>query len=137
VWAKTFNMPASLRMELFPSSLERFIEFYTKVLRFTVIKHEGEYVYIQRDDIFLGAIEAPSSETAEEKAVYRQPRKGVEIVFEVDELEQERDYIVNRGISLETDIRLQPWGLEDFRLVDPDGYYLRITTHSPNRDGTK
>jgi hypothetical protein len=26
----------------------------------------------------------------------------------------------------------RPWGLRDFRMVDPDGYYLRITSH----DGT-
>jgi hypothetical protein len=25
-------------------------------------------------------------------------------------------------------IRTQPWGLRDFRIVDPDGYYLRVTT---------
>lgn len=25
----------------------------------------------------------------------------------------------------------QPWGLTDFRLVDPDGYYVRVTNLSP------
>jgi hypothetical protein len=24
-------------------------------------------------------------------------------------------------------LQLRPWGLYDFRLTDPDGYYLRIT----------
>jgi lactoylglutathione lyase len=24
-------------------------------------------------------------------------------------------------------LREQPWGLHDFRVVDPDGYYLRVT----------
>jgi hypothetical protein len=24
-------------------------------------------------------------------------------------------------------LREQPWGLHDFRLADPDGYYLRVT----------
>jgi len=26
------------------------------------------------------------------------------------------------------DLALQPWGLRDFRLVDPDGYYVRVTS---------
>ena len=25
------------------------------------------------------------------------------------------------------DIVRRPWGLQDFRVIDPDGYYLRIT----------
>jgi hypothetical protein len=25
----------------------------------------------------------------------------------------------------------RPWGLRDFRVADPDGYYLRVTTRSP------
>ena len=32
------------------------------------------------------------------------------------------------GWVLEEDITARPWGLRDFRLLDPDGYYWRITT---------
>lgn len=131
------NMPASLRIELFPSSLEKFIDFYSNVLRFTLIKHVDDYAYLQRDNIFIGAIETISDENLQQKGSYRQPRKGVEIVLEVDQLENERDHIVEKGWKLDEDIHMQPWGLQDFRLIDPDGYYLRITTPSPSRDGTK
>jgi hypothetical protein len=31
---------------------------------------------------------------------------------------------------MEEDLQPRPWGLEDFRLVDPDGYYLRVTFRS-------
>lgn len=129
-------MPASLRIEIFPSDLQRTIDFYSSILGFTLIKHKDGYAYLRRDAIFIGAIEVPSSETIEEKASYRQPNKGIEIVIEVDDLESERDSIVDKGWKLDADIHSQPWGLRDFRLVDPDGYYLRITTHSPKRDGT-
>ena len=129
-------MPASLRIELFPSSLDRFIDFYSTVLGFTLIKHVDDYAYLQRDNIFIGAIETESDDTLGQKGSYRQPRKGVEIVLEVDELEKERDHIVGKGWTLVEDIQVQPWGLKDFRLIDPDGYYLRITTPSPSRDGT-
>ncbi|MCO8270430.1 hypothetical protein M1L60_07450 [Actinoplanes sp. TRM 88003] len=32
-----------------------------------------------------------------------------------------------RHATVSDELRLRPWGLHDFRLDDPDGYYLRIT----------
>jgi lactoylglutathione lyase len=127
-------MPASMRIEIFPSDIQRCIDFYVDILQFKIRKHEGTYLFIQRGEIFIGAVEAPSSETAAAKAAYRKPTKGLEIVFEVDNLEAERDRILEKGWILDADIQMQEWGLRDFRLFDPDGYYLRVTTHSPNRD---
>lgn len=83
--------------------------------------------------IFIGAIENRSSEPHQEKESYRQLQIR-EIVVEVDNLKSERDFIVEKGWKLDADIQIRSWGLTDFRLVDPDGYYLRITTHSPTRD---
>ncbi|OAG43391.1 hypothetical protein AYO21_02328 [Fonsecaea monophora] len=128
-------MPASLRIEIFPSDLQRMIDFYSTILNFVLIKRNGDYAYLGRDNIFIGAIETGSTETLEEKASYRRPKKGIEIVVEVDDLEKERDFIVAKGWKLDANIQLQDWGLKDFRLNDPDGYYLRFTTHSPRRDG--
>lgn len=126
-------MPASLRIEIFPSNLQRCIEFYTNVLQFKMRKQEGTYISMQRDGIYIGAIEVPTTETTSEKAAYRSPTKGIEIVFEIDDLEAERDRIVQKGWKLDADIQMQEWGLRDFRLSDPDRYYLRVTTHSSTR----
>ena len=127
-------MPASLRIEVFPSDMKRFLDFYVGILQFNIRKQEGTYVFVQRDDIFIGAIEVSNNDTLPEKERYRRPTKGIEIVFEVDNLVAERDRILSQGWKLVDDIKKQEWGLEDFRLVDPDGYYVRITTHSPNSD---
>ena len=54
---------------------------------------------------------------------------GVEIVLELDAVEQVialHDTCRARGVVAEA-LRTRPWGLQDFRIVDPDGYYLRIT----------
>ncbi|EXJ79765.1 hypothetical protein A1O3_08048 [Capronia epimyces CBS 606.96] len=127
-------MPASLRIELFPAHLEPMIAFYTDILSFKLIRHEGDYAYLQRDNIFIGAIETGSTETLEQKESYRRPSKGIEIVIEVDDVDKERDFVLRKGWKLDADIESQPWGLRDFRLVDPDGYYLRITSHSSKKD---
>ncbi|KIW98426.1 uncharacterized protein Z519_00086 [Cladophialophora bantiana CBS 173.52] len=114
-------MPASLRIEIFPSNLQRMIDFYSNILNFSLIKRDGDYAYLGRDAIFIGAIETRSPESLEQKESYRRPNKGVEIVIEVDDLEKERNIIVAKGWRLDADIQRQPWGLKDFRLIDPDG----------------
>ena len=53
----------------------------------------------------------------------------MEIVLELDGVEQVvalHDTCQARGVVAEA-LRIRPWGLQDFRIVDPDGYYLRIT----------
>ena len=39
-----------------------------------------------------------------------------------------RDRMVSAGVDLDADLQQRPWGLEDFRLSDPDGYYYRFTS---------
>ncbi|KIW07984.1 uncharacterized protein PV09_01883 [Verruconis gallopava] len=121
-------MSAAIRIELFPANLAIFIDFYTRIFGFKLLKQTGNYAYVNRGGIYIGAIETPNSDSLATKASYRQPFKGVEIVFEVQDLVAERDRIVGLGYQLEKDIEKQEWGLEDFRIVDPDGYYIRVTT---------
>jgi lactoylglutathione lyase len=124
----TNTMPASMRIELFPESMDIFIDFYTRILNFEVLQRKGTYAYLKRDAIYIGAIESPSPDSLMDRASYRQPNKGVEIVFEVDDVFQERDRVIAAGLEeLELDIAKREWGLVDFRLIDPDGYYIRIT----------
>lgn len=117
-----------MRIELFPSSLDVFLDFYTQVLNFTLLQRKGTYAYLKRDAIHIGAIESPTADALADRISYRQPNKGVEIVFEVDDLVAERDRIVAAGHMLDENIARQEWGLEDFRLTDPDGYYIRVTS---------
>jgi lactoylglutathione lyase len=119
-------MPATLRIELFPSSLSASVAFYCTVLRFVVVKddrpHGGNYVAVARDNVHLGMMQRSSSTAGD-----RQSATGVEVVIEVDDVEAERDYVLAAGWKLDSDLTARPWGVNDFRLLDPDGYYLRIT----------
>lgn len=130
----TNTMPASMRIELFPASMDVFLDFYTRVLNFTLLQRKGTYAYLRRDAIYIGAIESPTSNTLADRASYRKPNRGIEIVFEVDDVAAERDRVVAAGYNLDADIAKQEWGLMDFRLVDPDGYYVRITSRGGNGD---
>jgi predicted enzyme related to lactoylglutathione lyase len=124
-----------VRFELFPADLDRFVDFYVRVLRFELAADrrddETPYVYVRRGGIRIGALEA----WEEVDPHVRSAPHGVEVVIEVDDLQAERDAVVAAGHPLAEDISPRPWGLEDFRLFDPDGYYLRITTATgPDRD---
>ena len=55
---------------------------------------------------------------------------GVEFVLEVDDLDAYHARILASEYEISEPLRERSWGLRDFRVVDPDGYYLRITSRA-------
>jgi len=53
---------------------------------------------------------------------------GVEIVLEVDDVMAYYQHVLASRWPLCESMQERPWGLTDFRIQDPDGYYLRITS---------
>ncbi len=122
-------MPTSLRIEIFPSDLNATVRFYVDLLGFSLVTDRradvSPYLALRRDDVHIGAVPIPGGHQ-----LYRKPPTGVEIVLEVDYLHVERDRIRLAGWPIEEDIMRRPWGLQDFRVLDPDGYYLRFTSRA-------
>lgn len=117
-----------LRIELFPADLDAFADFYVRVLGFEIVDdrrhHNIPYVAVQRDSVRIGALPAWEAVDPADRGV----PTGAELVLEVDDVVSERNRVVAAGWPLSSDLTDQPWALSDFRLFDPDGYYLRITT---------
>jgi lactoylglutathione lyase len=117
----------TLRFEIFPEDLDVIVDFYTRVLLFRLTADQrGEpsaYVSLRRGDVRIGAARraVPDARAA------RLPPAGVELVLEVDDVIAERDRVTAAGWPLTEDLQDRPWGLKDFRILDPAGYYLRIT----------
>jgi DNA-binding transcriptional LysR family regulator len=59
-------------------------------------------------------------------AFLRRPPIGTEIVFYTDGLDQVREALRSAGYD-PGPIVVQPWGDRDFRVTDPDGYYVRLS----------
>jgi lactoylglutathione lyase len=120
-------VPTTLRLEIFPADLNATVRFYVDLLGFTLVTDrrgdEQPYLALERDTVRIGAAARPGVGSPAQ----RRPPTGVEIVLEVDYLHAERDRIRHAGWPIEEDIIRRPWGLQDFRVIDPDGYYLRIT----------
>jgi lactoylglutathione lyase len=121
-------MGMAMRFEIFPADLDATADFYTRVLGFALVRderdHEVAYLSLERDDVRIGALARPEIADSGQ----RRPPTGAEIVLEVDDLETSRDRVRSEQCPIEEDITARPWGLDDFRLLDPSGYYLRITT---------
>jgi uncharacterized protein YbjT (DUF2867 family)/predicted enzyme related to lactoylglutathione lyase len=117
----------ALRIEIFPADLDATAAFYTDVLGFRVTRDERAadvpYLGLERGRIRIGAVARPEPPDR----APRRPPTGVEIVLEVADVEAERDRVRRAGWPIVEDIASQPWGLRDFRLLDPSGYYVRLT----------
>jgi lactoylglutathione lyase len=120
-------MDMTLRFEIFPDDLDVIADFYQRVLGFSLITDQrhasAPYLSLQRGTVRVGAArrEIPDARAA------RRPPAGVELVLEVSDVVGERDRVLAARWPLEEDLQERPWGLTDFRILDPAGYYLRIT----------
>lgn len=54
---------------------------------------------------------------------------GVEIIITTTEdLKKLQEVLSVHEVNIVEELTIQPWGLYDFRVEDPFGYYLRVTT---------
>jgi lactoylglutathione lyase len=129
-----------LRLELFVDDVEASVAFYSGVLGFRIERRDDDYISIRRGSVILGL--GPVAKLPERSTGHGFTRQrlavdkgaGVEIVLELDdraEVVALHDRCQAESTVVET-LQLRPWGLWDFRLVDPDGYYLRVTHGGAN-----
>jgi catechol 2,3-dioxygenase-like lactoylglutathione lyase family enzyme len=122
-------MDMTLRFEIFPADLDATVDFYQRVLGFQLTddrRDQDDYVALRRGAVRVGAVLDPVPDAR----AARRPPAGLELVLEVDDVAAERDRVLAAGWPLDDDLHDQPWGLRDFRILDPDGYYLRITNRA-------
>ncbi len=121
----------SLRLEVFVSDVEKSAEFYTRVLGFERLDGESDYVPVRSGSVTIGLGPAAGLHKLHHfNPDVQNSRRGLgmEIVLEVDDVKSYFENVKASGYKGKlTPLRTQPWGLTDFRIVDPDGYYLRIT----------
>jgi lactoylglutathione lyase len=119
-----------LRVELFTNDIERTVEFYEQVLGFEREADSPGYVAVRRGDIVIGiglSANLPDAHPIKPREGERLGL-GVELVVEVDDIDAEYASVQASGYAIATPIAERPWGLRDFRLVDPNGYYIRVTS---------
>lgn len=115
--------------EIFPANLDATAAFYAGVLDFSIITDDREgtdpYLALRRDNVVIGA----SRRTPPRDLSARRPPVGVELGIEVDDLDDTYSKLREAEWPIEVEIIDRPWGVRDFRVLDPDGYYLCIREH--------
>jgi lactoylglutathione lyase len=124
-----------LRLELFVEDMGESVNFYRRVLGFEVVREEpGDYASLRLGHIMLGigpVAKLPETGRHLTRSIASQRRGlGVEIVMEVDDLSAAHRRVLDSGYPVFEPPQQRPWGLWDFRIVDPDGYYLRVTSRA-------
>ena len=124
-----------LRIELFVEDLDTSIAFYA-ALGFAVERREHDYASLRWGDAVIGLGPRSKLPSSGPGPGFTQQRlatdrgAGVEIVLEVEDLNTALAAVRAAGHPRAAEPTDRPWGLRDFRLADPDGYYLRITTRA-------
>jgi lactoylglutathione lyase len=121
----------SLRLELFVTDMEKSIDFYTKVLGFERLKGSLNYVPVRSGSVVIGLGPAkglPKDHHFNPEVQSARRGLGAELVLEVDDIEAYFQKVKDSGHKILSPLRKRPWGATDFRIADPDGYYLRITS---------
>jgi catechol 2,3-dioxygenase-like lactoylglutathione lyase family enzyme len=118
-----------LRLELFVKSVPESKDFYTRVLCFDEVSYQPEgYSVFRKGDIQI-ALQAqsqlpdghPLKPTGNERTGL-----GIEIVLEHDDLDALYTHVLKTKWPISDHLAMRPWGSRDFRVLDPNGYYIRI-----------
>ena len=121
-----------IRMELFVHDMDVSIDFYCRVLGFELSRREEGYASVRSGNVILGL--GPIGKLPLDEGYFTRGRlavdrgAGVEIVLEVDDIAAFHEKVVAEGYPILEVLQKRPWGLKDFRVADPDGYYLRLTS---------
>lgn len=123
--------PGVTGVELHVADFEKSLAFYA-TLGFTVVRRWEDWARLDRDgaDLVLqGDAYVRGKEHYFTPHMDRSPRGvGVEIVIEVADVDAVHAAAKAAGLRVVKDMQDRPWKARDFRLADPDGYFLRITS---------
>ena len=122
-------------VELYTHDIQTYISFFQNVAGFKLVRDEGGFAELRSDTAVI-LLNADKDQDLPERHPFKGrllgPGKGVgvEIGIVKADLPVAREAALKvKGWSV-TEIRRQEWGLSDFRVVTPDGYYLRFTDPS-------
>ena len=120
-----------LSVELFVSDLPESVDFYGRVLGFK----KGEQKTDGYAPMSLGAAQIAlnlhsglSADHPVHIAGNERPGRGVELVIKVSDIKATYNRIRSQGWPFSSELEPRYWGLTDFRIVDPDGYYWRFSS---------
>ncbi|MBD7936337.1 VOC family protein [Cytobacillus sp. Sa5YUA1] len=121
----------AFKIELFVEDLHQSVRFYKEIVACSLVKQSESSALFKNEDTFL-LLTADS--ILDEDHYFRKRNLankgvGVELILSVEDVNYHYKQITNVTPEvIESPIKHQSWGATDFRVIDPDGYYIRITS---------
>ncbi len=121
------------RILLHPTDLERSLRFYEQALGLAIYREWG--TGSSRGVVFFlgagGLLEVSGGS-------HQPPSEATALVLQVRDLGATRRYFAERGVVVEAELELKPWGLLELTVSDPDGLaliFVEVPGEHPRRRG--
>ncbi|MBW2416395.1 MAG: glyoxalase [Deltaproteobacteria bacterium] len=119
-------MVVESKVELFVADTVESAKFYAILGIVVVHAKPSGYTTLRSESTVIALSPVPWWLPLRWLGFLRYPPIGTEIVLYTAQLEQARAAFERAGYS-PGEIAVQPWGDRDFRITDPDGYYIRVS----------
>ena len=120
----------SVRLELFSRDVPALRAFFESAFGFVTERNAGGYVEMTLGSVRLGLADVkdlPPGHPLKPDGAERLGL-GVEIVIETENVDGAYARAFASGSAIASGLAAQPWGLRDFLLLAPDGFYVRVTS---------
>lgn len=124
-------MSVLFRVELYVEDIEKSLNFYENIIGLELYgrsKRGARFNY----DCFSLLLTAESA--LEDNHYFNNKAKsdvkgnGFELIIVIDELEKVYQRCLDNHYPIEVEVETYPWDMRGFKIADPDGYFLRITS---------
>lgn len=123
-----------LNAGIITEKLEETKSFYTDVLNFG-ITFENEFYLLLCTPNKSAEISFLKPNHPSQKPIFQSAfnGQGVYLTIEVEDVDKMYDQLKHRGVTIEIELRDEPWGDRHFAIVDPNGIGIDIVTYNdPN-----
>ncbi len=122
-------------VEFYTDDISTLETFYVRTIGMTVTRRLADFVVLEAGAAKIHICDrAYLPDSLAWGGLLPKNGSGTEFCFEVNDIRAAYERAIESGYPIEHSLQAREWGKTDFRLVAPDGVYVRITSarHSPN-----
>ncbi|MEV5111035.1 VOC family protein [Bacillus sp. LBA3-1-1.1] len=117
------------RVKLYVHDIEKSVLFYETILGLNLYKRSEHTVRFNHECFSL--LLASDTKLNANHYFYNQKEmkgNGFELIIVVDRIEEVYERCKEKRCAIQEEIQTYPWEMRGFKVADPDGYFLRITS---------
>lgn len=124
-------MSVLFRVELYVNDIEASLKFYQDIIGLVLYGRNERSARFNYDCFSLLIT---SGTILDDNHYFKSSAKsdvkgnGFEFIIVVDELEKVYQRCLDKDYPIEVETENYPWDMRGFKIADPDGYFLRITS---------